>query len=336
MSTLKNILLNKDSSCSSIWFMRQAGRYLPEFREIRSHNKNFIDLCFKSDLVTKITLQPIDRYNLDSAIIFSDILLVPYALGQDVKFVKDEGPVLSNFDVNIFLNNDNLSFTRKLKPVYDSIKKTREKLSNDKSLISFIGAPWTLMVYMLNLKEDKNKINFTRIKKSKLDIKLILDNLNSFLCLHIENQINAGADVVQIINSWSGLIPEASLNEFCYKPNLAIAEFCRSKKIPIICFPKGIKDKYLDFYNIVKPDGLNLDYDINPRWAKENLKNVTLQGGMNPKMLLVSDEQMYSEAKKYLDIFKDVPYVFNLGHGIVPETNPNKLKKLIEFVRKYK
>ena len=336
MSTLKKILINKDQYCKSIWCMRQAGRYLPEFKEIRSKNKNFINLCLNSNLSSEITLQPIKRYDLDSAIIFSDILLVPYALGQEVNFIKNKGPTLSAFELKIFLNNNEITFTKKLDPIYQAIQKTREKLNKEKSLISFVGAPWTLLIYMLGLKESKNRINLLKIKDKKFDINIILEKLNKYLCLHIENQINAGADVVQVFDSWAGLLAGKDLQDFCYIPNLKIVEFCKNKKIPVICFPKGIKDNYVNFNNIVKPNGLNLDYEIDPLWAKKNLTNVVLQGGMNPKTLLKSEEEIYKEAKKYLDIFKDVPYIFNLGHGLVPETDPNKLEKLVKFVREYK
>ena len=336
MSTLKDILISKNPSCSSIWFMRQAGRYLPEFRKIRSQNKNFIKLCLNSNLSSKITLQPIKRYNLDSAIIFSDILLVPYALGQEVNFIKNKGPILSDFNLNLFLKNNNKSFAIKLDPIYKAIKITRKKLQNQKSLISFVGAPWTLLIYMFGLKKGNNKINIKKLKSQQLNINLVLDSLIKYLCAHIQNQISAGADVVQIFDSWAGLIPHKYLNKYCYEPNLKIVSFCKKKKIPVICFPKGIKKRYVDFYNIVKPDGLNIDYEIKPKWARQNLKGVVLQGGMNPQILLKSEKAMYKEAKKYLDAFKGTPYVFNLGHGIVPETNPERLKKLIKFVREYK
>ena len=336
MSTLKKILVDKDKTCKSIWFMRQAGRYLPEFREIRSQNQDFIKLCLDSNLSSEITLQPIKRYNLDSAIIFSDILLVPYALGQEVNFIKNQGPVLSKFELKNFLNNDKINFIKTLHPVYKAIERTREKLDKEKSLISFIGAPWTLLIYMMGLKKNKNTINFSKVQDKKPDMNIILDKLNEYLCVHIENQINAGADVIQVFDSWAGLLNDSDLENFCYKPNLKIVKFCKSKKIPVICFPKGIKENYIEFNNIVKPDGLNLDYEIDPVWAKKNLTNVVLQGGMNPKTLLKSEEEIYREAKKYLDIFKDVPYIFNLGHGLVPETNPDKLGKLIKFIREYK
>jgi uroporphyrinogen decarboxylase len=334
MSNLKKILINK-KNCKSVWFMRQAGRYLPEFKKIRKENPNFINLCLNSSLSSEITLQPIKRFDLDSAIIFSDILMVPFALGQNVEFKKDHGPILSNFNLNQFLNNDKISFSHKLHPVYKAIELTRKKLDSKKSLISFVGAPWTLLIYMLGLKESKNNINFNLLNSKKFEVNVILDKLNEFLCIHIENQINAGADVIQIFDSWSGLIPLKDLPNYCYIPNLKIVEFCKKNKIPNICFPKGIKEKYKDFNDIVKPNALNLDYEIDPMWAKKNLKNVILQGCLDPKILLLSDQEIVSKATKYLNIFKDVPYIFNLGHGLLPETDPDKLDKLIKFYRKY-
>ena len=165
---------------------------------------------------------------------------------------------------------------------------------------------------------------------------VILDKLNDYLCVHIENQVNAGADVVQIFDSWAGLLAEEDLPNFCYIPNLKIVEFCKKNNVPVICFPKGIKEKYKDFNDLVNPNGLNLDYEIDPSWAKLNLKNVVLQGGLDPKILLKSDNEIKECAKKYLNVFKDLPYIFNLGHGLLPETDPAKLDTLIKFYREYK
>ena len=335
MSNLKKILIHK-KNCKSVWFMRQAGRYLPEFREIRANNPNFINLCLNSELSSEITLQPINRFDVDSAIIFSDILMVPFALGQTVEFIKNHGPILSNFNLEKFLSNDKILFTQNLHPVYKAIEITRKKLNKKKSLISFIGAPWTLLVYMLGAKVDKNKINFTKIKSKEFEVNLILDKLNDYLCTHIENQINAGADVVQVFDSWAGLLPIKDLPNYCYIPNLKIVEFCKNNKIPVICFPKGVKENYKEFNNIVKPNGLSLDYEVSPVWAKQNLKNVVLQGGLNPNYLLLNDEQIKEKTTTYLQVFKDIPYVFNLGHGLLPETDPDKLNKLIKFYREYK
>ena len=200
MSNLKEILKNK-KICNSIWFMRQAGRYLPEFRKIRAQNQNFIDICLNSDLSSDITLQPIKRFDLDSAIIFSDILMIPYALNQKVEFIKGYGPKLEEFDFKKFLNNDQISFTQRLQPVYKSIQKTRERLDKKKSLIGFIGAPWTLLIYMLGIKDSNKNINYKKIRTKEFEVYLILDKIHDYLFLHIENQINAGADVIQIFDS---------------------------------------------------------------------------------------------------------------------------------------
>jgi uroporphyrinogen decarboxylase len=334
MSNIKEILINK-KICKSVWFMRQAGRYLPEFRKIRSQNQNFINLCLNSELSSEITLQPIKRFDLDSAIIFSDILMVPHALNQKVEFVKNQGPVLEEFNFKKFLNNDKISFTQKLYPIYKAIQITREKLDKNKSLIGFIGAPWTLLIYMLGVKESKKEINYKIIKAKEFEVNLILDKLNDYLCTHIENQINAGADVIQIFDSWAGLIAPDDLPNYCYIPNLKIVNFCKEKKIPVMCFPKGLNKNYKEFNNVVKPNAISLDYDVNPVWIKQNLTNVVLQGGLDPNLLLSSQKEALNSAKKYLDIFKNSPYIFNLGHGLLPETDPDKVSKLIKFYREY-
>jgi uroporphyrinogen decarboxylase len=334
MSNIKEILNNK-KICKSIWLMRQAGRYLPEFKEIRSRNKDFIELCLNSELSSEITLQPINRFNLDSAIIFSDILMVPYALGQKVDFIKDKGPLLEKFNSKKFLNNDLISFTQKLHPVYKAIQRTREKLDKKKSLIGFIGAPWTLLIYMLGIKQAKNEINYQKINSNEFEVNLILDKLNEYLCVHIENQIDAGADVIQIFDSWAGLIEKKNLPNYCYIPNLKIVDFCKEKKIPVICFPRGIGSSYKEFNNIVKPNGINLDYNIDPNWAKKNLQNVVIQGGLDPRILLSTEKEILKGVKKYLQIFDELPYIFNLGHGLLPETDPDKVDMLIKSYREY-
>jgi len=336
MSKLTNCILNKDSSCTPVWFMRQAGRYLPEFQKIRSKNKDFIKLCLNSDLSSEISLQPMKRFNLDAAIIFSDILMVPYGLGQEIKFEKNKGPVLSTFNLDIFLKNDKDKFTEKLNPVYEAIRKTRENLDEAKSLISFVGAPWTLAIYMLGLKKDKDQIDFDKLKTQEENLKIIIEEINKYLCIHINNQINAGADTVQIFDSWAGLIPNKNIYDYCYAPNKKIVDFCRKKKKPVICFPRGIKENYLEFAKIVNPDCLNLDYETDPLWARKNLRDYCLQGGMNPKILFKGENEVFNEVDKYLEIFKDSPYIFNLGHGLMPETNPDIIKKIIQRVSNFK
>ncbi len=332
MSSLKDILKNKNS-CKSIWFMRQAGRYLPEFKKIRSKNQDFVKLCLNSELSSEITLQPIKRFNIDSAIIFSDILMVPWALGQKVKFKKDHGPQLDKFNMDLLLDNSKEQFSKKLYPVYKAIEITRKKLEKEKSLISFIGAPWTLLVYMLNIKKDKVNLDFGKLNNKNFDIDVIFKELIKYLKIHIKNQISAGADVVQIFDSWAGLIPGEKFKKFCLTPNAKLVDFCRKEKIRNICFPKGIKEKYEEFNKSVKPDGINIDSEIDPNWVKEKLKDVVIQGGLDPKILLKTDDEIFKGAAKYIQTFKGLPYVFNLGHGLLPETDPAKVEKLINFYR---
>ncbi len=337
MSELKNILINR-TSCKSIWFMRQAGRYLPEFRKIRSQNQNFIKLCLDSELSSEITLQPIKRFDLDSAIIFSDILMVPHALGQHVEFTKEFGPRLSQFDNNTFYKKNENEFSNKLKPVYKAIEMTRKKLNKEKSLICFIGAPWTLILYMFGLRKNKSEkepIDLSELDNKKFLIDEIMDKLVNFLCIHIKNQINAGADVVQIFDSWAGLLPSDKVIDYCFEPNAKIVEFCKKYTAPCICFPKGIGQKYELFNKFVKSDGINLDSNIDPSWARDKLKNVVIQGGLDPKELLKSENQMFEGATKYIKAFREMPYVFNLGHGLLPETDPDKVDKLIKFYRNF-
>tara|TARA_B100000963_G_C22632073_1_gene675492 strand:- start:1376 stop:2386 length:1011 start_codon:yes stop_codon:yes gene_type:complete len=336
MGDLEKIIISKKSNLKPVWFMRQAGRYLPEFRKIRSENKDFIKLCLNSNLSSEITLQPLKRFNLDAAIIFSDILMIPYALGQSVEFKKNLGPTIEKFDYERFNSIDEKKFIEILDPVYKAIEITRKNLPQEKSLISFVGAPWTLLVYMLNLKDNIKKLNLDSFKKNIKNIDKIMFKLNKFICLHIEKQISAGANLIQIFDSWAGLIPKDYFNNLCIEPNLNLVKFCKEKKIITICFPKGINKNLLKFNGEVQPDCISLDYDVDPFWARENLTGVALQGGMHPKFLLMSEKDMLGEAKKYLDVFRDVPYIFNLGHGLVPETNPDKLKKLVEFVKEYK
>ena len=335
MTILKDIL-KKKIDCKSIWFMRQAGRYLPEFREIRKKNPDFIKLCLNSELSSEITLQPINRFNLDAAIIFSDILIVPYSLGQNVKFIKKDGPELSNFNIEYFLDVTENQFLKILNPVYKSIEITRKKLDKKKSLIAFVGAPWTLLVYMLNIKKGIIKeVDIVKLRKEETVIDKILKRLINFLCIHIKNQIEAGADIVQIFDSWAGLIPAQDINKYCYVPNLKIVDFCKKENIANICFPRGLKEKYYEFNNIVRPNGINIDYEVDPDWAKNKLRNVVIQGGLDPKKLLISEEDMLEGATKYIRTFKDIPYIFNLGHGLLPETDPDRVTKLVEFYRNF-
>ena len=332
MSKLLNCLNDKDFSCVPVWFMRQAGRYLPEFRQIRLQNPDFLKLCFDSDLATEITLQPIKRFNLDAAIIFSDILVIPHALQQSIVFKEGLGPKCYDFNINKLLETKEKEYLSVLTPIYSAIKKTKKTLSKDKSLIAFVGAPWTLIIYLYNLKK-KDDLNQKIKIENKAEIKLLLKKLDEFLKLHITCQVEAGADIIQIFDSWAGLIEEEDLEDYCYNPNKSLISFCKENNIPSICFPKGLKSNYKNFIEKVKPNAISIDYEVDPLWAKNNLNNICIQGGMSPKLLLKSEKQALEETDRYLEIFKNIPYIFNLGHGILPGTNPEVIKKIVDRVK---
>jgi len=333
--TLRECIKNKKTSYTPIWFMRQAGRYLPEFREIRKENQNFIKLCLNPDLINKITLQPLKRFNLDAAIIFSDILMIPYGLGQKVEFKKGFGPILEDINFDKIINTDPLDFVQKLLPVYKGIEKVKSNLK-EKNLIGFAGAPWTLLLYMLNKESPKNNFDFNKINKDKYLANKLLKKIEEIICLHVNKQIEAGANVIQIFDSWAGLLPKNELPNYCYIPTLRVVEHIKSKKIPIICFPKGIGENYVDFCLTVKPDCISIDYEVDPKWAKEKLNGIPIQGGLDPKILLEDKDKIKKSTENYLNIFKDYPYIFNLGHGVLPETKPETIEYIIQTIREKK
>ena len=325
--------INKKLNINCIWLMRQAGRYLPEFREIRSKHKDFIKLCLNENLSSEITVQPLRRFDMDAAIIFSDILLVPFALGQSVKFKKDFGPLLGEIDFNKISNINEIQFIDKLKPVYNAIKQTKNKgeLKN-KDLIGFVGAPWTILVYMLNKKSPKDEDIELNLKDKKF-IEDLLEVIVKFLKIHINNQIESGATIIQIFDSWAGLLNRKDYDKYIYNPTKDLVNFVKSKKTPVICFPKGIND-YKSYVSLVKPDVISIDYDVDPKKISESI-DITVQGGLNPNFLIGDKEELKVNVKKYLDIFKDKPYIFNLGHGVLPNTDPGMVDYLVKFVKNY-
>jgi len=315
--------------------MRQAGRYLPEYQKVRKKNKNFINFCLNVNDATKVSLQPINRFNLDAAIIFSDILLILNAVGQKVEFKEKTGPILKNYNLNKFYKTNDKNFIKKLKNVYKIIKKIKKILTKEKSLIGFAGSPWTLLTYMINKRSPKTNKDFLKNLKKKEVIKII-KRLEHLIYIHCKEQILAGADIIQLFDSWAGLINKKNLKEFCINPNKNIVNKITKNfpNIPVICFPKGINKNINRFIKEVKPHGISIDYNVNLKNLSLN-NNVVFQGGMNPKFLLGSNKIMFKEAKKYLDFFKNKPYIFNLGHGILPKTKPENVKRLVEFVRSY-
>ncbi len=333
MTPIKNCIVNKDTTKNPIWLMRQAGRYLPEFREIRKNNQDFIKLCLNENLSSEITLQPIKRFSFDAAIIFSDILMLPYAMNQEVKFEKGFGPKLGNLDIEKINEVKEEDFTKKLGPVYKAISQvSQNNLLQNRDMIGFVGAPWTILVYMLNKSSPKNGLSGNFFNDHSL-IKILLENIEKFLKLHIKNQVNAGANVIQIFDSWAGLL-EDNIPEYIYEPTFNIVEYAKKLGVPIICFPRGIKD-YKKYCEIVKPNAVNIDYEVDPIKIIKDIQ-IPVQGGLDPKILLTDKINIKKEVEKYLITFNDHPYIFNLGHGILPDTKIDLVEELIEIVKNYK
>ena len=333
MKPLNKVIINKDTSFNPIWIMRQAGRYLPEFREIRKKNPDFIKLCLNEKLSSEITLQPLKRFDLDAAIIFSDILMLPYGLNQNVEFKKNVGPLLGNFDLKEISNIEEVEFVEKLSSVYKLIKLvSNSQFTKNKTTIGFVGAPWTLLVYMINKKSPKLNLN-ENFFEDKYLIDKILKILDKFLKIHIKNQIDNGAQIIQIFDSWAGLLKEKDLPHYIYDPTLSLVNYTKSLNVPVICFPRSIKN-YKNYCEIIKPDAICIDYEVDPVKINKEI-NIPVQGGMDPKLLLSDKESLKKEITKYLDIFNDHPYIFNLGHGVLPETDPNMMDYLVKIVKDY-
>jgi uroporphyrinogen decarboxylase len=333
MTPIHQVIKNQNTKINPIWIMRQAGRYLPEFREIRKLNPNFINLCLNHELSSEITLQPLKRFDLDAAIIFSDILMLPYGLNQKVEFEKGFGPKLGEVNIDEMLKLDEVDFIQKIYPVYKAIEKvSTSNLLRNKNTIGFIGAPWTLLVYIINQQSPKKNLKKNFFNNDFL-INRILIILEKFLKIHIKNQIDNGANVIQIFDSWAGLLEEKDLPNYVYSPTLNLVNYVKSLNTPVICFPREIKN-YKEFCDIVKPDAVSIDYNVDPKKILSDIK-IPIQGGLDPKILLTNKETIKKETIKYLDIFKDHPYIFNLGHGVLPETDPNMFEYMVNTVKTY-
>ena len=333
MSLIHEVIINKNTSINPIGIMRHAGRYLPEFREIRKNNPDFIKLCLNEKLSSEITLQPLKRFELDAAIIFSDILILPYGLSQKVEFKKNFGPILGDLNLEKISKLDEVDFVEKIYPVYKALNLvSKNPLTKNKSTIGFVGAPWTLLVYMLNKQSPKLKLKNDFFKDDFL-INRILVILEKFLKVHIKNQIDNGAEIIQIFDSWAGLLNEKDLPNFVYIPTLNLVEYTKSLKIPVICFPRGIKN-YKNYCEIVNPDAICIDYEVDPIKISKEIK-IPVQGGLDPKILLTNKDNLKKNILRYLDIFKDHPYIFNLGHGVLPDTDPKMMDYLVKTVKDY-
>jgi uroporphyrinogen decarboxylase len=321
-----------------IWFMRQAGRHLPEYKVLRAQKTNFLEFCFDYESIVKSTLQPIERYDLDCAIIFSDILVIPYILNQQVDFIQGVGPKLECLEMDDLLDLTLSKKKRKnLSNCYRAIKRVRKLLNKNKCLIGFSGAPWTVMCYMI---DGDSKSGFERtkrlIKSDRLKIKMLLKKIIEVSVEHLIDQYKSGCDTLMIFESWAGCVDFSDYDDFLYDPVLQILKRLRNAgvKAPVIVFPKGVGKKIVDYINHVPADIIGIDHNNDIRWVIKNIeKNITLQGNIDPEALLLGGEVLEKNVRKLIETVNGRKHIFNLGHGMLPETPIANVHKIIDIIR---
>lgn len=338
MSKFLDTFQQRVSSTPPLWFMRQAGRYLPEYQNIRKKCPTFLDLCYTPELATRVTLQPIERFDLDAAIIFSDILVIPHGLGQSVSFEVGQGPHLGSLSLSSF--QDHLSFenfAKKLSPVYEVLRLTRSQLSSSKALIGFSGAPWTLALYML---EGEGSRDFAKAKEEAFHheelFSSFLDFLSEAISFHLIEQVKAGANALQIFDSWAGLCPASHFEKWILEPTKKIVSTVKEEfpDVPIIGFPKGIGANLVEYEAHCGFPALSLDNNTSLSWAVKNLSSHTiLQGNLDPLLLCAGGEPLKRAITSIHEQMKERPYIFNLGHGIVPQTPIQNVEDCVRWVR---
>jgi uroporphyrinogen decarboxylase len=335
LSTLQGI----KSDIPPIWLMRQAGRYLPEYLATRAKAGSFLDLCYNPDLAAEVTLQPLRRFNFDAAILFSDILVIPHALGQDLSFAENHGPILGEMPQE--LKFDDIQFHQKLNPVYQTLETIQHKMKTEgflnTALIGFSGSPWTLACYMIDRKGSKDfaKTRLMALTDEEKFQKLI-DILVKSVSGYCIAQIKHGAEIIQLFDSWAGVLPQSQFLKWVIKPTLEIVKNIKDKypNVPIIGFPKGAGLSYLDYVQMTKVNAVGLDAQIPLIWAQEHLQPLlTVQGNLDPFILAAGGQNLFKEADAILKELGNHNFIFNLGHGIDKSTPPDHVLQLVNHIR---
>jgi len=341
MSESKPFIDALNGSCQAIppvWLMRQAGRYLPEYRALRTRAKSFLDFCFTPELATEATLQPIRRYGFDAAILFSDILVIPHALGQDVSFREGSGPVLAAVrdarDVNRLTVE---GAADRLANVYETVRRVRTELPAKVGLIGFAGAPWTVATYMV---EGGSSREFSRVKRwaygDPEGFSRLIDKIIEATADYLGRQVEAGAEALQIFDSWAGVLPEEAFERWCVAATRRLVDRVRARHptVPIIGFPRGAGLMHGAYARESGVTAISLDTTVPPRWAAQDLQPLLpVQGNLDPQMLVTGGAAMAGAVDRIVQALGKGPFVFNLGHGIVPETPPEHVSELIHRVR---
>ena len=323
------------------WLMRQAGRYLPEYRKTRAGTKGFLDLCYSPELATEVTLQPLRRYGMDAAILFSDILVVPHALGQHVTFVEGEGPMLTpvrNAEQVEALTRDGLHNV--LAPVYETVRRLSAAIPATTALIGFAGAPWTVATYMV---EGSGSKEFAETKKMAYGNPGLFQRLMDLLVQatgdYLIAQIDAGAETVQLFDSWAGVLPEDEFVKWVIAPTQALVARLKAERpqIPVIGFPRGAGLLYERYVVETGVSGVSLDTGIPLEWAAKTLQpRCTIQGNLDPQWLVVGGEAMLAAADRVFEVLGRGPFIFNLGHGITPAASPDHVAQLADRIRSWR
>jgi len=322
-----------------VWMMRQAGRYLPEYRATRAQAGSFLDLCYNPELAAEVTLQPLRRYSFDAAILFADILLVPQALGADLTFVQGEGPRLSTITsaADLAKLGPVEDIDEVLSPIYETVKLLRRELPADVPLIGFAGAPWTVATYMIAGKGTPDQAPARRLMYGDpATFEALLDRITEATIHYLLQQIDAGAEVVKLFDSWAGALPGPVFAKYAIAPAKRIVDAIRAKhpEVPIIGFPRMAGGNYLPYVQATGVQCVALDTSVDPAWAARELQpHACVQGNLDPLLLVQGGDALTKAAKAVVEGFSGGPHIFNLGHGITPDADPDNVHRMLEAVR---
>jgi len=329
-----------------VWMMRQAGRYMQDYRKIRKTERNFIEFCLNPEKASDVTCQPVQKFGMDAAIIFSDILLILHMLNRQVVFLKDEGPKLNRLNIGEQLLSPGWdNYLENLQPVSEAVKLTRVKLDkkdNTKGtpIIGFSGSPWTLFTYLTEGGSSKDFPNARKFLWADYNnSQKIFDTLIEGIVYFLELQIKAGVNAIMLFDSWAGSIPSRFRNEFVYQPTKKITQTLRQRypQIPIICLPKSIGEGIVEFVDIVQPNCVAVDHLTDIKFVHNSIpREIVIQGNIDPLCLVTGGNVLKKEVDYLLNIITDRPYIFNLGHGIVPETPEKNVAEIISYIREKK
>ncbi len=337
--TILRALAGETQPVPPIWMMRQAGRYLPEYRATRAQAGDFLSLCYNSELAAEVTLQPIRRYGFDAAIMFADILLIPQALGADLWFVTGEGPRLSTVtkeaDFNRLKPANETDAT--LNPIYETLRILSRALPAETTLIGFAGAPWTVATYMIAGRGTPDQGPAHKLMTENPDLfQRLIDLLTEATIDYLSKQIDAGAEVVKLFDSWAGSLKGRDFDRFALAPTRRIATALKARhpNTPVIAFPREAGEKYLGFAKATGADCLALDNSVDPHWAAAHLQpDGCVQGNLKSSHMVSGGPALVKDTKRIVAAFRNGPHIFNLGHGITPQADPDNVQRMIDAVR---